>query len=262
MSSHEALPAGTVPLLELPASVDRLALFLDVDGTLLEIAPTPDAVSVPAGLVPLLIDLCHRLDGALALLSGRPLAQLDTLLAPFRPAAAGVHGAELRGVDGLVLEALPSPPLDPALRRRLAAELAALPGVQLEDKGSAIACHYRAAPQAEAGVKALARAAQQAHPELAVLEGRMVVELRRAGADKGRALNALMETPPFAGRMPIAVGDDVTDLDAFRAAEALGGRGLAVGTALAPGRPCVFAGPAAVLAWLDGLARAKDGETR
>lgn len=248
-----------MPLPELPASVEGLALFLDVDGTLLEIAPTPDAVTVPAGLVPLLTSLARRLDGAMALLSGRPLVQLDTLLAPFRPAAAGVHGAELRRADGVVVEAGPTPPIDPALRRWLTAELANRPGVRIEDKGSAIACHYRAAPQSAPYVKAAALAAQRAHPGLAILEGRMVVELRHAGADKGRALRALMAGPPFAGRRPVAIGDDVTDLDAFRAAEALGGLGLAVGMTLAPARACVFDGPAAVHAWLARLAHATKG---
>lgn len=259
MSSPAAPPAGIVPLPELPASVDRLALFLDVDGTLLEIAPTPDAVTVPTGLVPLLGGVARRLDGALALLSGRPLAELDTLLAPLRPAAAGVHGAELRRADGEIVRAAPAPPLDPAVRRSLAVLLADLPGVRIEDKGSAVACHYRAAPEAEPRVKAAALAVLRAEPGLAILEGRMVVELRREGADKGRALRALMEAPPFAGRLPVAVGDDVTDLDAFRAAEALGGCGLAVGRTLAPTRACVFDGPAAVQAWLGRLAAANDG---
>lgn len=248
-----------MPAPELPARADRLALFLDVDGTLLEIAPTPEAVRVPARLVPLLEELTVALGGALALVSGRPLAQIDALLAPFRPAAAGVHGAELRTADGALLVDDPSPPLDPALRAGLERELAGIAGVRLEDKGHAIACHYRAVPEAGPRVRAAAEAVRGVWPDLAILEGRMVVELRRAGADKGRALRMLMARPPFLGRVPVAIGDDVTDLDAFAAAEALGGRGLVVGRALAPQRPGVFDGPAALHAWLAGLAHAAKG---
>lgn len=232
------------------------ALFLDVDGTLIEIAARPDEVRVAPGLPALLGRLAVRLEGALALVSGRSIETLDRLLAPTRLTAAGLHGAEIRlTADAQILRMKPSPAII-ALRPVLAAAASEWRDVLVEDKQIAIALHYRQAPERASDVQRLMQElAAASGGELEALLGRSMVELRPTGANKGRALTTLMHEPAFAGREPVMLGDDVTDEDAFAAAEAFGGRGLRVGTA--EGRwtmPPNLAGPAAVHAWLAALA--------
>lgn len=231
------------------------ALFLDLDGTLLDIAPAPSAVVVPEGLVADLAAVAERLDGALAILSGRPIAELDRLLAPLRLPAAGIHGAELRlAAEGPVLRR-PAPAGLARARALLAA--AALPaGVEVEDKGLALALHWRRAAEPPAALLARLEAlAGEAGSGLEAMPGKAVLELRGAGLDKGRAVAELRDRPPFAGRVPIGVGDDRTDLDAFRAVEAAGGLAVPVGPRAPGGRAPLLAGPAAVRAWLARVAR-------
>jgi trehalose 6-phosphate phosphatase len=234
------------------ADVAAIALFVDVDGTLLDIASRPDAVVVDPSLRSTLHALRDRLGGALAPLSGRPLHDIDALLGLASSAAAGLHGAELRGPDG---GAMATPFLHAALdaARAQASKLAGTnPGVLVEDKGVAIALHYRAAPNAEMDVRRAAIAMlEQAGPDYELLYGKLVIELKPKHADKGTALATLMNTEPFAGRRPWMIGDDLTDEDAFVQANALGGVSVIVG----PRRPTLanFAlpGPAAVRAWME-----------
>jgi len=235
-------------------STDRFALLLDLDGTLLDIASRPEAVLVPAGLPALLEAVRARLDGALALVSGRPIAELDRLLAPFRSAAAGVHGAELRRRREGPVERFGTPPLLDPVRGLLAAT--PLPeGVTVEDKEVAVAIHWRTAREPPHALLDRLRAlVAGARDTLEAIAGKAVLELRPAGLDKGRAVTALLAEPPFTGRRPIFVGDDRTDEDAFQAVERAGGLALPVGPTPPGGRPAVFAGPAAVRAWLARVA--------
>ncbi|WP_372069808.1 trehalose-phosphatase (plasmid) [Tistrella mobilis] len=228
--------------LRLPDPRPDWALFLDVDGCLVDIAPTPDAVVVEPGLPALLDRLTARFGGALALVSGRPLAELEQLFHPARPAAAGQHGLEWRGRPPL-----PRPEGFEALDAPLQAFAEAHPGVLLERKSHGFALHYRAAPAAGAGALALAcRLAATTAPELRVMPGKMVVELRMAGADKGTAIRAFMEAPPFRGRVPVFAGDDVTDEDGFAMVNAMGGHSIRVGPDIGTGHG---APPASAARW-------------
>jgi trehalose 6-phosphate phosphatase len=203
------------------------ALFLDFDGTLVDIAPTPDAVSVETGLTRTLAQLAQVLDGALALVSGRPLAQLDGFLAPLVLPAAGVHGAERRRPDGVVeRRALP------ALERvaEAALQLASRqPGLIVERKTSSVALHYRAAPQCESLCRTTLQQAVAGEPDLHLMCGKMVVEALPRGVSKGRAVDAFLKEPPFAGRKPVFIGDDVTDEAGFEAVQRAGGYAVRVG---------------------------------
>ncbi len=221
---------------------ERAALLLDVDGTLLDFAPAPDQVVVPPRLPTSLRRLRDRLGGALALISGRPVAEVDALFPDVAQAVAGEHGGALRLAPGAALHRpdLPSPPA--AWRAAAEALVAAHPGALLEPKARGFVLHYRGAPAAGPALAAGLRALVADAPGFAVLEANMAWELRPRGADKGTALAALMRAPPFAGRLPVFIGDDITDRDAIAAARALGGVGLWVYEA--------FGGPADVRAWL------------
>lgn len=233
---------------------DAVCLLLDLDGTLLDLADRPAAVVVPDDLPAVLDAVRERLGGALALVSGRPVAELDRLLAPLRTAAAGVHGAELRLYPEGPIERR-SAPAAIGRARALLAEAGSGEGLSVEDKGAALALHWRRAPAPPVHLLARLRALVAASGgALELILGKGVAELRAAGLDKGRAVEALSAVPPFAGRRPIVVGDDRTDLDAFRAAERLGGIALAVGPAPPGGRPAAFVGPSAVRTWLAEIA--------
>ncbi|MGN6517892.1 MAG: trehalose-phosphatase [Dokdonella sp.] len=237
------------------AAPSAIALFLDVDGTLLEFAPEPDGVVVDAGLPALLARLSHALDGALAVLSGRSLQRIDELLGLPELAAAGSHGAELRRSGGTIVRAVRDSHGMSALRAYAGALLADVQGVVVEHKPDAIALHWRAAPAMAAVVEDVAQKLVRAGGRAYRLQhGDCVVELRGAGADKGDALRALMQQSPFAGRVPWMIGDDLTDEHAFDAAERAGGSGVIVG----PRRPTRarygLADPAAVHRWLAALA--------
>lgn len=203
------------------------ALFLDFDGTLVDIAMRPDAVQVPPGLVDVLQGLHHALGGALAVISGRPIAQIDAYLAPLRLGTAGVHGAERRRADGSLVQ---EPVASLAEALRAATRLASRhPGLRVEVKRGALALHYRLAPALEGEcVQALQQAAG-ASPGLALLRGKMVVEVKPAGVSKGRAIQAFLREAPFAGRRPVFIGDDQTDEAGFAAVQACGGAGVKVG---------------------------------
>lgn len=229
----------------IPPDLDRKsALFLDLDGTLLEIAATPEQVVVPPGLPALLAQLQDELDGALAIVTGRPLLQVDQLLHPFAPSAAGEHGVSLRYADG-TREELPAGLAVPlAWREELEAAARRWPGVLVEPKPHGFAVHYRLAPQYANEVWRLVRQlVAPEHPWFHLVPAREAVEIGLRAASKGRAVERLMAHAPFHGRRPIFVGDDFTDEAGMKKARELGGVGLRVAEA--------FGGdPANVRAWL------------
>ncbi len=247
-------PAAAAPAPPLDGDPQRLALFLDVDGTLLDIADRPGDITVPGGLVALLARLSERLGGALALLSGRPLAELDRLFAPLRLPAGGLHGLQLRFPDGTI------PPTSggrdlATIRAEAMALAAAIPGVLVEDKAYTLALHFRLAPQAEAKVDAVARAwLERLGPAWCLQRGKAVVEIRPTGGDKGTALALLMRDAAFRGRRPLMIGDDLTDEHAFSTAMDLGGQGVHVGHRVDSVAPLRLPDPAAVRHWLQALA--------
>jgi trehalose 6-phosphate phosphatase len=245
---HHELPSPPRP------DFDAAALFLDLDGTLVDFAAHPDDVVVAPDLPRILCAAHDRFGGALAILSGRSLRRIDELLGLPSLAASGSHGAELRRADGTIPRRTRDAPGIASLRAYARLQLAEWPGVVVEDKPDAIALHWRAQPEARAAVQILARRiANAAGPRYHLQDGDCVVELRGAGTDKGDALARLMRQAPFAGRAPWMVGDDFTDEHAFAAAERLGGFGVIVGAR----RPTIarhaFSGAGAVRAWLASL---------
>lgn len=210
----------------------RSALFLDLDGTLLDIAPTPDAVVVPVVLVPLLSKLLAKLGGAVAIVSGRPLAEIDRFTAPLRLIAAGEHGAVVRMPDGRLDIADPDDAVPAAWRLRLAEAAHKWPGVLVEPKTFGVAVHFRQTPELATRVQALVESVAHERPnDFEVMPAAMAFEIRSRRISKARPVDLLMSGPPFCDRTPVFVGDDVTDHDGFRAAEELGGFGVDVGEA-------------------------------
>lgn len=222
---------------------ERAALLLDLDGTLLDIAPTPDSVVVPPELLRNLTILRTQLGGALAVVSGRPVEQVDALLHAIPTAVSGEHGGAMRHTHDAPIER-PNLPSAPAEWLAVAEHLhAAHPGTLLERKARGFVLHYRLAPDAGAAIQTtLAPLAAECPQDFVLMAAHMAWEIRPQGADKGSAVRQIMARPPFAGRRPIFIGDDITDRDAMVAAEALGGVGLFV--------PEVFTDAAGVRAWL------------
>jgi trehalose 6-phosphate phosphatase len=246
-ASHSAV--DDFAALDLAAS----ALLLDIDGTLIDIGPAPFEVHVPETLCRSLARLLERMNGALALVSGRPIRDIDKLFSPLKLPAVGGHGAETRLADGAVIiraEILPD-----QLRKRIA--LAATPGsgVVLEDKGYSFALHYRQTPQQEPRLRALVERVRAEFPDeaLEVLLGKAMFEIKRNGISKGEAVRSLMAHAPFAGRTPVFIGDDVTDESVFGLLPALRGKGYSVGRHFA-GLAGIFAAPADVREALGRLA--------
>lgn len=236
----------------MPPVSGNTALLLDIDGTLLDLARTPDRVRVPGELLRALEKLTHQLQGALAFVSGRSLENIDQLFAPFRPAAIGTHGGEIRSAKGEVTRIAPLPDTVREVFTGLAEHI---PGLLLEDKKCAMALHYRLAPEA----KPVLTSAMEKHAGLFaqenihILHGKAVIEARPNGIDKGSAVLKLARQKPFKGRTVLFGGDDTTDLDVFRILPRLGGRGFSVGQRF-PGAEHVFETPRAVRQWLAGLA--------
>jgi trehalose 6-phosphate phosphatase len=234
----------------LPPFEPGWALFLDVDGTLLDIAERPDQVDAHQIDRELVEGLRRAARGALALISGRSLAQLDRMFAPLTLPAAGQHGYERRDVQGRRhRHRFPVETLAPAKQALL--EFAGRhPGLVLEDKGASLALHYRLAPQLEqAALEALRRASAPLGGAVQTQGGKMVWELKPAGADKGLAIDEFMREPPFAGRTPVFLGDDVTDEYGFRVVNRLGGHSIKVGPGDTQAR-WRLANPAAARTWL------------
>lgn len=219
-----------------PPPLDRAsALFVDVDGTLLEIAPRPELVQVPHDLPELLARLAAARDGALALVSGRRLADLDRLFRPWRGAAAGLHGVEIRRPDGSCLPGENAGDRGAAaaidrLRPRLFGWASQRPGVAIEDKGRALALHYREAPERAAEIgEFTAGLLREVGGCLRLIAGTMVVELLPRSCGKDGAIAAFLAEPPFYGRRPVFLGDDVTDEDGFAEVNRRGGLSIRVG---------------------------------
>lgn len=246
-------PAGIVP------DLDRCALLLDVDGTLLELAPTPRDVVVPPKLAATLQGLHERLDGALALVSGRSLTDIDVIFAPLQLPAVGGHGAEMRLSIESNAVAVHAPPMDNDLKRRFIAISDLSPGILFEDKGYSIALHYRLAPQFERTIYEAVSAIRADLPQapIDILPGKSVCEIKHAGFTKATGVRELMNHAPFAGRQPIFIGDDVTDESVFAIMPAFRGVSFSVGRR-AHGVNGQFKAPRDVRAW---LAHLLDGET-
>ncbi len=202
------------------------AWFLDVDGTLIEIASTPSAIHMPSDLPGVLRSLSDHHGGALALVSGRAVENIERLVYPFRFPAAGLHGMERMTAAGEVVRPEPLPGLDDIRARFRSVEG---DGVLVEDKGLSVALHYRLAPERQDDCRVVAEAAVEAHPDFRLLAGKMVFEIKPKGFDKGAAVRAFMAETPFTGRVPVFVGDDVTDEYGFEAVNALGGVSILVG---------------------------------
>lgn len=228
-----------------PPDLDwTFALFLDVDGTLVEIAATPEAVVVAPGLPDLLIRLHQQLQGAVAIVSGRPISQIDQLLHPFAGSAAGEHGVAIRYGDGTREEAPAGLAVPEEWRTALGAAATRWPGVRVESKPHGVTVHYRLAPERGNEVWRMVRAlVPEDHPWFRLLPAREAVEIGLRAASKGQAVERLMKQAAFQGRKPIYVGDDFTDEAGISAVQELGGIGLRVGES--------FSGdPAHVRAWL------------
>lgn len=211
----------------LPRIAPDTALFLDFDGTLVELASRPETVEVPPDLANTLAALSKQLNGALALVSGRPLRDLDNFLAPLQLPAAVEHGGQRRNAAGLLISA-PATDLRAALE---AAEglLQQHPGLQLEQKNLALSLHYRHAPDLEDLCLQVMRAAVARSPGLQLIHGKCVIDLKPTGVSKGTAIAAFMDEAPFAGRVPVFAGDDVTDEDGFEQVLRMGGHAIKVG---------------------------------
>ena len=243
-------PPDALPAPPLPDAATPWALFLDVDGSLVGFTSDPAAVRIPAPLRALLAALHTLLDGALALVSGRSLADLDRLFGAPVWACAGLHGTELRLPDGTSRLTLPAPG-EIAAMRATAHDLAArFPDLLLEDKRSAIALHNRGGATRFAALAAAAREQLPALAGYALQEGHDVVEFKPAAMDKGRAIDALMALPPFRARRPVYVGDDLTDEHGFARVNAGGGIAVRVGARQPTAARHGLAGPAATGAWL------------
>jgi trehalose 6-phosphate phosphatase len=237
-----------------PAPADDWALFLDVDGSLLDFADAPGAVTVPASLRDTLDALARRLQGALALVSGRSIAGIDALFAPLQLPAAGLHGLERRS-GATRIAPPPAVPALAAIRAEAAGIACAYPGVLVEDKGVALALHWRMAPNAREALRGFAEVALPRLPGYCLQHGDHVVELRPASGDKGTAIRALLEEPPFRGRLPVFAGDDLTDESGFAVVNAQGGHSVLVGTREPSAAHYALRDPAALRDWLGSAGR-------
>lgn len=236
--------------LSIPALTAEAALFLDFDGCLVDIAPRPDAVVIPPELPDRLARLHGALGGAVALVSGRDVADLRAYLPDFPGAIAGSHGAEL-SLDGRLIETTHAVDLDlGALHRAAADAVADHPAILVERKPHGVALHYRADPSLRPVVEEVMAQLADAHPDMVLQPAKMAVELRPAGTGKDGALDRLMSMTPFAGRVPVYAGDDLTDEAAMARAQALGGHGIKIGAGetVAHHR---LPDPAALGRWLD-----------
>jgi trehalose 6-phosphate phosphatase len=237
-----------------------VSLFLDVDGTLLDYASHPDAVVVAPSLVSLLDGLNAASGGRLAFVSGRAIASLDRLFDPFRGVAVGLHGLELRRRADAPVERAADVDPPPALHAEIARLAAKHRALLIEDKGAALAVHHRlAAPAMQALRRDLQLACERHAPGWSVLRGRRVLEVKPDGTTKASGVDRLMIEPPFAGSLPLAFGDDVTDLDMFDAIRRHGGTAVSVGPRIAGSGDLQLDAPGESLALLTALREALQG---
>ncbi|HWW47268.1 MAG TPA: trehalose-phosphatase [Xanthobacteraceae bacterium] len=249
-TSSPAAPTARIP------PFDRCALLLDIDGTLVDLAPTPREVKVAPGLVETMQALMARLSGALAVVSGRSLDDIDFIFGPARFPAVGGHGAEMRLSIDEDAVAISAPPMEAGLKRRFAALAQLDPNIVVEDKGYSIALHFRLAPDAETqvfeGVSKIC--AELPNAPIEVLPGKAVCEIKSKGFSKATGVHELMTHAPFAGRRPVFIGDDVTDESVFAIMPEYDGLAFSVGRH-AQGIAGRFDSPADVRAWLSRLLR-------
>ncbi len=253
LASSPYAMSTTTPADTCDVDVATVAFFFDLDGTLAPLAPRPDAVKLPQDTASVLARLFERTQGAMAVVSGRAIDDIDGLLAPLRVPAAGLHGAEIRHADGALVRA-EGHAADTTRVAAMVAPLHALvaqhPGLLLENKGSALALHYRSAPELASVARDTMRALADLYAEHFVLQpGKFVFELRPRHVSKGRAITTLLKEAPFAGRTPLFAGDDLTDEAGFADVNALGGITIKIGE----GETCArhrLPSPQALTAWL------------
>jgi trehalose 6-phosphate phosphatase len=237
----------------------RVCLFLDVDGTLIEFAPTPAEARVAPATIELLARLQNSLGGAMALISGRQITALDEMFHPLVLPAAGIHGFERRSVWGQIFRPSTSPSRLDGTRQRLLPAVRRHKGLLLEDKGYALALHYRNAPEAATvALESLAGAAADLGSEYEIVAGADVVEVKPSRQNKGTAIQAFMKEAPFAGRMPVFLGDDITDYEGFAAVRSHGGLDIAIGGRVSA--RWYLEGPGATYAWLTRLEHCLKGD--
>jgi trehalose 6-phosphate phosphatase len=228
----------------------RTALLLDFDGTLVDFAPRPELITVPDGMTASLRALRPLLGDALAIITGRTIAEIESFLPGLPQAIAGEHGGAFKTAPGRAIERLRVTPMPSHWRPHVLAIADAHAGVALEEKAHSLVLHFRQAPQAGPALEAAVRALVGGNDDYHVMPSAFAWEIKPKGIDKGGAVRALMRNPPFQGRLPLFIGDDVTDRDGIAAARALGGEGLLVGDH--------FGDPSGVRRWL--TASAASGE--
>jgi trehalose 6-phosphate phosphatase len=247
----EGATAGDVPALNDPS----VALFLDVDGTLLDLAARPDDVVTPAGLVTTLAGVERTLSGALALISGRSVDDIDSLFAPLRLRVSGVHGAEIRCDPDGSTTSNAATDLPQSLLAALRRAVEPFPGVFVENKRFSFTVHYRLAPSAERQVRTIVEQVVDSIPiAVDTMDAHYAIEIKSPCFDKGGAIATFLSTSTFRGRKPIFVGDDTTDESGFALVSARGGSAYSVGRRR-PGAIGAFSGPEAVRGWLAAFAR-------
>lgn len=207
----------------------QIALFLDFDGTLVDIADRPESVKVGDKTTRMLGDLHRLLDGAVAIITGRDIADIDAFLAPLRLPVAGVHGATRRDAGGLFHASADDGQLLEAVEMGVQPLMADQPGLLIERKHGSVALHYRSRPELEAECSRIMQVIVDQFDGAVLKRGKMVVEAIATASDKGKAVAAFMSEVPFAGRRPVVAGDDVTDEDAFMKVNALGGTSIKIG---------------------------------
>jgi len=233
--------------------LDEICLFVDADGTLLDIVSRPEHAKATSDTLEILHGLHLALGGALAIVSGRRIEDIDILFAPLRLPASGIHGAQLRRTPEQPISDAGAPDIATSVEKIVEEVAARHAGVFVENKGKALAVHWRAAQDREHALwDELGAAVERMEPELVILRGHCVFEVKSPSSTKGEAVRDFMATQPFAGRVPIFIGDDVTDIAGFEAVKALGGHAFSVGRKL-EGADAVFGSPAEVRAWLAGL---------
>lgn len=245
---------------KLAAGLDELAFLLDVDGTLLDLAPTPREVRVPPELRETLFRLWQRSGGAVAFVSGRQIDELDLIFSPLQLPAVGCHGAELRPVaDGEISKYAELAPLDSRIKRSFATIADIGEGIILEDKDYSLAIHYRLAPDKERAVLQAATAllADMSDCPIELLPGKFMIEVKQVGFDKATGVRELMKFAPFTGRRPILLGDDITDESMFRVAPEYDGVAISVGARLT-GVSYQFDKPTTVRRWLMELSHLEE----
>lgn len=245
-----------------PHTIPQLAIFADFDGTLVELASTPDGVEVAENLTAELTRAAHELGSAFAVITGREIADIDKFLAPLHLPVAGAHGTQRRRADGFVETVDPASVLAAEeIAHAIEPVVEANPGLLMEKKEGAVALHFRQAPELESTARAAMEDALHNAPDFTLVPGKMVFEARPSGVNKGEALRAFMREEPFIGRTPIFIGDDVTDEDGFIAAQELGGVGIKLGDGETAARMRI-ANVASVHALIKGLGdiAARDNE--